>query len=205
MKILFATGLTLGLLATVVPASAATVVFSGSRANVDAPGPAAARCLSRATANIVNNPPTSTSSGLSNLGAFTPTLSHCIQLPLAMAGPTIFDLGEFVFDFGLGNTLLGTYSGSVTPNAPGLFSIFQTHIVTGGTGFFAGATGAFDSSGTLSFLTGQPTVNQTFAGTLNVAAIPEPSTWMMMIGGFALVGRVMRVRRRKQRVSAAYG
>jgi hypothetical protein len=204
MKMIFATGLALGVLAMGAPAGAASILFSGSRMNVDAPGAPAARCGARATTSVRHDPPTATSTGLSNFGAFTPTLSHCIQLPLAMSGPTPFDLGEFVFDFETGDSLFGTYSGSLSPIAPRLFSVAQTHIVTGGSGFFAGATGSFDSSGTLSFLTGAPVVSQTFAGVLNVAAVPEPATWAMMIGGFALVGGAMRTRRRKDKAAVAH-
>jgi hypothetical protein len=39
--------------------------------------------------------------------------------------------------------------------------------------------------------------------TLNVAAVPEPATWAMMIGGFGMVGGAMRSARRKQKVSYA--
>ncbi len=180
-----------------VPASAAIIEFTGSRSNIDAAGPAAARCGTRTTNNVVNNPPTSTSAGLSNLGAFTPTLSHCIQLPLSNAAPNPFDLGQFTFDFGGGSTLLGTYSGVVNFLSPGTYSVSQTHLVTGGTGFFAGSSGSFTSAGTLSFLTGRPTVSQTFAGSLDVpAAVPEPATWSMLILGFGTIGMALRQRRR---------
>ncbi len=178
--------------ASAIPAGAATVAFSGSRSNVDAAGPAAARCGMRSTNNIRHNPPTSTSVGLSNLGGFTPTLSHCIQLPPSIPGMTPFDLGEFTFDFGAGDTLFGTYSGFISFLSPGLFSVNQTHIVTGGTGLYLGSTGGFGSSGTLSFPGGRPTVNQKFAGTLDVPAVPEPGTWLMLIAGFGLVGAGMR-------------
>nr|WP_277754200.1 PEPxxWA-CTERM sorting domain-containing protein [Porphyrobacter sp. GA68] len=184
------------MLLTASAAQAATVVFQGSRQNVDAPGPAAARCGSRATTNVVNNPPSATSSGISNLGSFTPTLSHCIQLPLSVTGPSLFDLGEFTFDFGGGDTLIGTYSGELNLLSQGLFSVSQSHLVTGGTGFFAGATGSFASSGTLSFLGGRPTVSQAFQGTLNIPAVPEPSTWAMLVAGFGAIGAAMRGRRR---------
>ena len=193
MKQICLAGLALGLLAMVVPAGAATVVFSGSRSNVDAPGPAASRCGSRTTTNVRHDPPSTTSIGLSNFGSFTPTLSHCIQLPLAMSGSSPFDLGEFVFDFASGDSLFGTYSGSVAPMAPGLFSVSQTHLVTGGTGFFGGATGSFASEGTLSFLTGRPTVTQTFSGSLNLAPVPEPASWALMIVGFGLIGSALRL------------
>ncbi|MCY7281192.1 MAG: hypothetical protein LH610_09930, partial [Sphingomonas bacterium] len=73
MKNIGAVALALGLFAMEVPAQATTLVFSGSRQNVDAPGTAAARCGTRTTGNIRNDPPTATSTGLSNFGAFTPT------------------------------------------------------------------------------------------------------------------------------------
>lgn len=172
-------------------ASAGTIAFSGMRMNVDAPGPQAARCGTRTTANIRPGP-SSTSIGMSNLGAFTPVLSHCIQLPLAASTP--FDLGEFTFDFGGGDTLIGSYSGTVTFNAPGLFNIDQAHLVTGGTGRFLNASGGFTSSGTLSFPNGRPTVQQAFAGTLNAPGIPEPASWGLMILGFGLAGTGLRRR-----------
>lgn len=192
----------LALVAPGVAAQAATVVFSGSRMNVDAPGAPSARCGTLTTASIRNDPPTATSTGTSNFGAFTPTLSHCIQLPLSPNAPTPFSLGEFIFSFESGDTLFGSYSGSVTPVAPGQFSIAQTHTVAGGTGLFAGATGSFDSSGSLSFLTGRPAVQQTFDGNLNVPAVPEPITWIMMIIGFGAIGFSMRNAPRR-RVSLA--
>lgn len=203
MKYMRMTGLALGLLTMTAPASAVTVIFSGSRTNVDAPGAPAARCGSRATSSIRHEPPTATSVGISNFGTFTPTLSHCIQLPLSMTGPSPFDLGEFVFAFASGDSLFGTYSGSLSPLAPGQFSVSQTHIVTGGTGFFNGASGSFDSSGMLSFLSGSPTVTQTFSGVLNVAAVPEPGTWATMIFGFGIIGWVIRGRSRRLRAALA--
>lgn len=183
--------------ATPMTARAATIEFTGSRTNVDAPGPAAARCGTRATTNVVHNPAIgATSAGASNLGAFIPTLQHCIQLPLSAAAANPFDLGEFTFDFGAGDTLFGTYSGFLTFASPGLFNVFQTHVVTGGTGFFDGASGGFESSGVLSFPGGRPTVTQTFAGRLVApAAVPEPGTWAMLIAGFGVLGAAMRRRR----------
>jgi hypothetical protein len=41
----------------------------------------------------------------------------------------------------------------------------------------------------------------TFAGNFNVAAVPEPATWAMMIGGFGMVGGAMRRRRVSTKVS----
>jgi hypothetical protein len=38
--------------------------------------------------------------------------------------------------------------------------------------------------------------NGSYAGTLNVAAVPEPATWAMMLLGFGAMGLVIRRRRR---------
>lgn len=188
-KLLAKAGFGALLIGLAMPAQAATVTFSGTRFNVDAPGPAAARCGSRTTINIRQSA-NSISRGTSNFGDFTPTLSHCIQLP----PPGPFDLGEFLFEFASGATLFGTYAGQLTPREGGGFNVSQEHIVLGGTGLFAGATGMFTSSGTLIFGMGPPQVSQTFSGTLNAPAIPEPATWGLMIAGFGLVGGSLRRR-----------
>lgn len=174
-----------------VPASAATFTFTGTRTNADSPGAASARCGSRSTITIRNSI-SSTSSGTSNFGAFDPTLSHCIALPL----PATYDLGEFLFDFTSGNSLFGTYSGLLTFNAPGIFNNVQNYVITGGTGIFAGATGTFVGTGTLGFTTGVPRGNQSFRGTINAPAVPEATTWTMMIMGFGAIGAACRRRKR---------
>lgn len=78
---------------------------------------------------------------------------------------------------------------------PGLFAVTQTHVVTGGTGYYLGTLGGFQSSGTLTFWV-RPTVAQAFSGKLAVpAAVPEPGTWLMLIAGFGMLGAGMRARR----------
>lgn len=37
------------------------------------------------------------------------------------------------------------------------------------------------------------------------AAVPEPSTWAMLVLGFGFIGASMRMKRRKQNVSVSYG
>lgn len=171
-------------------ADAATVAFAGTRVNIDAPGPVAARCGARTTINIRNGA-NSSSTGTSNFGTFDATLTHCIQLPL----PAIYDLGDFRFEFGSGDTLFGTQSGALTVGIPGVFNNLQNYVVAGGTGIFAGATGTFTGIGTLSFLAGPPRGEQSFSGLLDIAAVPEPASWAMMIAGFGLAGGVLRGRR----------
>lgn len=171
------------------PANAAPVLFNATAMNVDAPGPQSARCGSRFTVNIGNGP-NSTATGTSNLGAFAMTASHCIQLP----PPVAYDLGQFLFTFASGDTLFGTYSGALTFNAPGVFNLLQTNIVTGGTGLFAGASGMFTGTGIVSFVGGTPNSQQVYAGALELPAVPEPATWAMMIMGFGAIGGTLRRR-----------
>lgn len=45
-------------------------------------------------------------------------------------------------------------------------------------------------------ISGSSGTNASYAGTLNIAAVPEAATWAMMIIGFGFVGGVVRTRRR---------
>jgi len=183
----------LALVACASGASAAAYVFTGTQHNVDAPtGPAAARCGARVSVTIGNGP-LSSSTGTSNLGAFSTSQSHCLTPPL----PTTYDLGEFEYDFGSGDTLLGTYDGVLMFDLPGVFLNSQDFVVTGGTGLFAGASGGFHAEGYVSFLGATPEAGLAFIGgfTTPDAGVPEPATWAMMIMGFGLSGAMARRRR----------
>ena len=48
---------------------------------------------------------------------------------------------------------------------------------------------------------GMAGANASYSGTIALAAIPEPATWAMMIGGFGMVGFVAR---RRTKVTVAY-
>ena len=48
-------------------------------------------------------------------------------------------------------------------------------------------------------LTGNTTLLQTFQGTVNFGAVPEPATWAMMLIGFGAIGA--SIRRRRTRVA----
>jgi hypothetical protein len=170
-------------------AGAATVAFSGTQMNVDAPtGPAAARCGGEVTVNIGNGPDAS-STGTSNFGDFLSTQSHCIAPP----PPVSYDQGLFEYDFASGDALFGTYTGDLTASdSPGLFNNLQDFTVTGGTGRFAGAMGAFVGIGVVDFRGPTPSAHLAFDGTLDAAGIPEPSTWAMLILGFLGTGVAAR-------------
>ena len=172
------------------PSNAALVAFSGTQMNIDSATAApAARCGARVTVRIGNGPD-AISTGLSNLGAFATTQSHCITPP----PPASYDLGEFVYDFAGGNTIFGSYDGVLSAGAtPGIFDNVQNFLVTGGTGLFAGASGSFAGLGTVDFVTGlTPRANLAFNGSLNLPGVPEPSEWALLIAGFGLVGSAVR-------------
>ena len=125
-----------------------------------------------------------TGTGASSLGNFQYSHSVC----LAGVGPI---QGTFLFSLFGGDTLQGTVDGAATANAtPGLFDIVLAYNILGGTGQFLGATGAFQGIGT---------VDQRNLPTTRVsiifAAVPEPSTWAMMLFGFGAIGVSLRRRR----------
>jgi hypothetical protein len=125
-------------------------------------------------------------------GAFTAIQSACVSPP----APEFTD-GLFTLDFGGGHTLLGTYAGTLVPTAPPVFALLSSHVITGGTGLFAGATGGGTGTGTQDLVSGAFDV--TLTGTLTapgLAAVPEPGTVALVGGGLAGVGGAVRRRRR---------
>lgn len=137
---------------------------------------------------------------------------------------------SFVFRIGPetdGGDIIGLGSGSVTTSFTGArdrlvfnsvtfsngVSTFDVVIVpTTSNGSVSGFSGSLNDVPIFSGLTNSLTVNYTasrnssFSGTLTftpTAAIPEPSTWLMMILGFAAVGFSMR-RRKEQEARVRY-
>jgi len=113
--------------------------------------------------------------------------------------------GDFTFDFG-GDSFMGTFIGENFPRDSMTQLALFTRVFTilGGTGIFDGASGTMVGAGSTLFTQGaQPplTFSVTGQGLVSApgltAAIPEPSTWAMMIAGFGFVGAAARVRARK--------
>jgi hypothetical protein len=178
-----------GCLATLaaVPAGAATQAFTGTSFNINTPAAPSAACP--APLLDLRFGPDNTG-GTSNFGTFSYTQAHC-----AVGGPGAYGGGVFQYLFDAGDSLSGTYSGVLSPSGTmGLLNNTISYVVTGGTGRFAGASGLIDGTGTLDFRSGVARADLNLAGNLNLAAVPEPSSWALMIGGLGLTGAAMRRR-----------
>jgi hypothetical protein len=82
---------------------------------------------------------TTTGSGIATeLGKYTFTMPHLVNLN------TRAGVGSFEFVAANGDTLVGTMTGQATPISDTVVSIVEEVIITGGTGRFDGATGAFE-------------------------------------------------------------
>lgn len=174
--------------ATSETAAAALTIFTGSAQNQSVPAAPSASCAPLPL--LVSFGPGGTS-GSSNFGAFTYTQRHCT------AGPGPYGGGRFEFLFE-DDMFSGNYSGTLTPTAtPGFLNNQISFVIEQGTGRFAGATGIINGTGTLDARLAEPLARLDLNGTLGLA-VPEPSTWAMLITGFGLVGGMMRVRGRRQ-------
>ena len=143
-------------------AGASVQPFSGTIQNVTPPGAPGGRCGPPPVLTLVFTPATTT--GTSNLGAFSVTASHCVTPTPPV---TRYGNGLFSWAFEDGGVLEGTYSGTVTLVAGQPARTVQDYVVTGGTGRFAGARGEFQHVGTFVFGAGGVTTGQsTFRGTL---------------------------------------
>jgi hypothetical protein len=127
-------------------------------------------------------------------GSFTPSSTSTIDFsnpPNIVISNVMFSL-----DFTQG-TLNGTGSGSGNGNGHGMATFTLDITITGGTEFFAGATGSITLMGDLTQTS--PTTltvsNGTYLGTFS---IPEPSTLTLLTPPLA-VGAVVLVRRRRTR------
>ena len=178
--------------AAAAPANAAIVTFTGIESN-DTPTPHPDPACAIGTVLVSFNPSNSTAAGTSNFGAFGPSMTHCLTKP-STTTPTSYSGGVFEFDFtGAGDEFSGTYSGVLTPiNGTNVFDSTVDYVVTGGTGRFLGASGTFEGVGTLDRTFKRPLNSLTLDGRLNLPAVPEPSSWALMLGGFFGMGATLR-------------
>jgi hypothetical protein len=171
------------------PAAADILPFTGTVNAIGVVTPDAA-CAPRGRGNI--NP--ATSSGTSNFGAFTYGHTVCTSGP--PGGPID---GTFTINFA-SDGFFGTLSGASARNATvsTFFDFDIDYTILGGTGRFLGATGSFATGpGSGADTTFRPSrIRLNFVdGVIDAPAVPEPTTWGLMIAGFALVGGAMRRRR----------
>ena len=177
-------------------AHADVITFTGSRDVTNAPlaAPNIGRC--GAPPNLLVSLPPGT--GTSNLGSFTSTESHCVNV-------TTGDLsnGLFTFDLGGGNTFFGTYVGTVAlplPPPTGVAAVSEMFTITGGTGIFTAASGSLIATGVLTFnANGTTNSRLDFSGTINT--VPEPMTVVLL--GTGLAGIAAKVRKRRKAISTS--
>jgi hypothetical protein len=94
-----------------------------------------------------------------HLGRFTVEIPHLVNQATRIA------VGSYVFTAADGDTLTADFSGQATLLAPGVLSVAETGIITGGTGRFAGATGSFAAQRMFFVATGVTTGS--FEGTIS--------------------------------------
>lgn len=100
----------------------------------------------------------------SHLGRLTATGSNCTEPTLATSAVAVWD-GETTVTAADGSTITTIAAGSQGAPVDGIAPFAITHTVTGGTGRLAGATGVWNLSGTINFITGE--VHGTVAGWLS--------------------------------------
>ncbi|MGH6787971.1 MAG: hypothetical protein ACREBO_14175 [Novosphingobium sp.] len=161
-------------------AQAQTVVFSGTRQNVNPLNPpGTGRCVPPYFNTVDIRPGQLSSTGTSNIGTFESTQSHCI----VSAPPTAVVDGQFTYRFAGGDTIFGTYSGTTNTTAtPGTFAGMENLVITGGTGRFVGATGTISSNGTLQFVSGNGVFSGTVNGLINATATTQTGTYATAFG-----------------------
>lgn len=161
------------------PVGAQTLVFSGTRENVNPLNPPGGRCVPPYFLTVNIAPGALSSTGTSNISNFESTQSHCITSP----PPTSVVEGQFTYTFEAGDTIFGTYTGNVATGAtPGSFSATENLIITGGTGRFVGATGTIDSNGILRFAAGNGIFQGTLAGEITATTTTASGEFATALG-----------------------
>lgn len=186
-KILMRSVIAIALAGAGTAAQADTLSFTGSMTGLGVTGPDAG-CAPYPFRGVIS--PSSTVGG-SSLGDFKYSHSICLD------GAPGTSVGSFLIDFGV-DSFLGTMTGIATPSAsiPGTSDTLFSYIITGGTGRFLDASGAFTGTGTADPRVRPSLIAIKFDGLIAAPAVPEPATWIMLLLGFGCTGSAMRRGRR---------
>jgi trimeric autotransporter adhesin len=158
-----ATLLALAILWSADPILAQTLLFAGTRENVNPLTPPGGRCVPPYFNTVTIAPGALSSTGTSNISNFASTQSHCI----VSAPPTQIAEGVFEYRFEAGDTIIGTYTGEVSgTGTPGTFNSVENLTITGGTGRFVNATGTITADGVLHLSSGYGNYSGTLEGSI---------------------------------------
>lgn len=183
------------------------LLFSAAAAACLVAAPAsAAEIVGDTTGNPTWNRPVGGGPGLSGVGTATPY--EAIPFTVDAAGNYVLALSALTANFDI---YLHLYQNSFDPNnqlsnllagnddgGPGLDSLLNFGLATG-TSYFAVVSGFSNSD------FGSYRLAVTGPGNVSIGgAVPEPTTWAMMLIGFGFVGGAMRSAKRRQKVTVSY-
>jgi hypothetical protein len=84
---------------------------------------------------------------ISNVNEATGTATHlgrfALEIPHIVNTMTRMITGTYEFTAANGDTLVAAFTGQATPTSPGVLSVVETAMITGGTGRFDGVSGSF--------------------------------------------------------------
>ena len=178
-RYLASTSLALVAALSVSPATAQTIDFDGNNIVVDQLTPPGGRCVPPFANTVSYGPGDVVSTGTSNLGTTTETVSHCVtSLP-----PTPLLDGRFTINFRGGDSISGTFDGNAATTAiPGVFAATKNLTITGGTGRFVGATGSIAQAGQLTVAMGMGNYTGTSDGTITASTATRTGNFATAIG-----------------------
>lgn len=87
---------------------------------------------------------------------------YTVEMPHLVDQATRTGTGTYIFTAANGDTLTADFSGQATLVAPGVLTVAESAVITGGTGRFEGATGSFTADRT--FFAATLTTTGTFHG-----------------------------------------